>query len=211
MNDSGYSEGQGAGNLERGRMVEVTTPEFRTLTTKTGRTGVRLERAFWGALDYLSSRAGQRRSRFVADIVETANNAGINASSAIRSTAIDLLFHELEAVRPLVQTSYLVGLLQTAPAPAFALDRNKRLIQSNPEFLRYLRTANGAIAGGAMADGAQLSIDRPLNDLFDQLKPGESTECGISIRFGNRERRTTARILMVPPAPVRVLVGYVLS
>ena len=211
MNDSSLMEGQGVSPAQSERLARITTPEFRTLTTKTGRTGVRLERIFWEALERLSGRAGQRRSRFVADLVDAANEAQINATGAIRSTTVDMLLQELEALLPLARTNYLIGLLQASPAPAFALDREKRLIQSNPEFLRYMRTANGTIPGGGINDGAQLSIDRPLASLFSELGPGETTECGISIRFGNRERRTSARIVMVPPAPVRVLVGYVLS
>lgn len=190
-------------------LIEITKPEFRTLTIGGARTGVRLEQIFWKALDELSAEAGQKRSRFVAQIVEAAIAADINATGAIRSTTVDLLLAEVGRLKPLAQISTMVGLLQAGPAPAFALDQRKRLVQSNPEFLRYLRSVAGSV--GAAADAAQLSMERPLDALFAELAAGETTECGISIRSGNRERRTTARILMVPPAPAKVLVGYILS
>lgn len=190
-------------------LSEITSPEFRTLSIGGARTGVRLERIFWQALDALSTEAGQKRSRFVSQIVEAANALDINATGAIRSTTVDLLLRELERLRPLAQSATMVSLLQAGPAPAFALDQRKRLVQSNPEFLRYLRSIAGS--PGAAADAAQLSIDRPLDSLFQEIAVGQTVECSISIRSGNRERRTTARILMVPPAPAKVLVGYLLS
>ncbi len=192
-------------------LASIMQPEFRTLTTGAGRTGVRLERVFWDALSHLSTEAGQKRSRFVSQIVETANKADLNATGAIRSTTVDLLLQEIGRLRPLRQTSAMIALLQAGPAPAFALDHRKRLLQSNPEFLRYLRSVAGLSGGAAIADAAQLSIERPLERLFAELGPGETTECGISIRCGNRERRTTVRILMVPPGPSQALVGYILS
>lgn len=193
------------------RLVDLTVPEFRTVSTRSGRTGVRLERAFWRALDYLSALAGEKRSRYAAGLIDAANALDINATSAIRSSAVDLLLTELEGLKQVASPGRLISLLQVSPSPAFALDRSRRLVQSNPEFVRYLRSAHGGQPLGTVTDGAQLSIDRPLDRLFDELPPGEHIECGISIRVGNRERRTTARILMVPPAPSRLLVGYILS
>lgn len=208
MNDRAAWQEQADENADS-RLIEITNPEFRTLTISGARTGVRLEKIFWQALDELSNDAGQKRTRFVSQIVEAANNLDINATGAIRSTTVDLLLREVERLRPLAQISSMVSLLQAGPAPAFALDQRKRLVQSNPEFLRYLRSVAGS--PGALADAAQLSMERPLDSLFKDLPAGQTTECGISIRSGNRERRTTARILMVPPAPAKVLVGYILS
>lgn len=210
MSDSELGE-QGVQGADTNRLFDITRPEFRTLTIEGGRTGVRLERVFWDALSQLSGEIGQKRSRFVSQIVEAANVADINATGAIRSTTVDMLLQEVERLKPLRQTSAMVGLLQAGPAPAFALDQRKRLVQSNPEFLRYLRSVAGSVGGLSVAEAAQLSVERPLDDLFSELGPGEIAECGISIRCGNRERRTTVRILMVPPAPSKVLVGYILS
>lgn len=210
MNDDSALLGALAAPTVNDRLTEITAPEFRTLSTRGGRTGVRLERIFWDALNMLSTDAGQKRSRFVSEIVEAANSAHINATGAIRSTTVDLLLREIERLRPLSRVSSMVTLLQAGPAPAFALDRRKRIVQSNAEFLRYLRSVAGS-AGAAIADAAQLSVERPLDTLFQELGAGETVECGISIRCGNRDRRTTVRILMVPPEPSKVLVGYLLQ
>lgn len=193
------------------RLAQLTRPEFRTLTTPSGRKGVRLEQVFWNALSLLSARAGQKRSRFVADILEEANEQDINATGAIRSATVDLLMEELQRLRPLANAGTMISLLQASPAPSFALDKRKRLVQANAEFLRYLRSVGGAISGATPVDAAQLSLERPLEMLFDELVSGGTTECGISIRFGNRDRRTTARLLLVPPAPASVIIGYVLA
>lgn len=210
MNDSSALDKNAALPAEGDRLAALAGTEFRTLTTPYGRTGVRLEQVFWQALAQLSAEAGQKRSRFVGDIVGAANQLDLNATSAIRSSTVDLLLRKLDRLKPIAQTSAMIGLLQAGPAPAFALDRRKRLLQSNAEFLRYLRSVAGSGAAG-VADAAQLAMDRPLEDLFAGIGAGQTTECGLSIRCGNRERRTTVRILMVPPEPSSVLVGYILS
>ena len=193
------------------RLAQLTRPEFRTFTTPGGRKGVRLEQVFWNALNMLSAGAGQKRSRFVARILEEANEQDINATGAIRSATVASLMEELGRFAPLANPSTMISLLQAGPAPSFALDRRKRLVQANAEFLRYLRSVGGAISGATPVDAAQLSLERPLEALFDELVSGGTTECGISIRFGNRDRRTTARLLLVPPAPASVILGYVLA
>ncbi|MGB3339193.1 MAG: hypothetical protein WBA73_18610, partial [Devosia sp.] len=58
---------------------------------------------------------------------------------------------------------------------------------------------------------AQLTLDRPTEQIFAEVEPGTSIECGVAIRIDNRERRSTARILVVPPGPASVLVGYLLA
>lgn len=209
MNDRAIEVNPQRSSLANDRLEEITIQEFRTLTVSGSRTGVRMEKVFWDALTDLSLEAGEKRSRFVAQIVEAANEANINATGAIRSTTVDLLLREVERLRPLARSSSMVSLLQAGPSPAFALDQRKRLVQSNVEFLRYLRSVAGG--AGTLADAAQLSMERPLEELFKELAAGETTECGISIRCGNRERRTAVRVVMVPPAPAKVLVGYLLS
>ena len=101
-----------------------------------------------------------------------------------------------------------VKLMQMAPTPSFALDRNKHLVRVNDEFVRYLRTV---MARTGPVEKAQLRLDRPADAIFAELEIGTATECGVSIQVDNHERRTQARIVIPPPAPASVLVGFILS
>jgi hypothetical protein len=69
----------------------------------------------------------------------------------------------------------------------------------------------GNISGNAPVDTARLSLDRPADQIFSEVAPGAFTECGVTIRMDNRERRSTAKIVVMPPSPPTLLVGYLLS
>lgn len=203
-------DGPGKPTPMASRVAEFALTEFKTLTSASGRKGVRLEKVFWDALTEIGTATGQKRSQLVGELIEQAQAQDINASSAIRGATVDFLLNDLRRLKPLTSTANMLRLLQAGPAPSFALDRRKRLVQANAEFLRYLRTVVGS-APGVAADGAQLSLERPIEVLFDELASGETSECGVSIRVGNRERRSMARFLLVPPEPASILIGYLLS
>lgn len=189
----------------------LTEPMFKTVAARDGRHGIRLERAFWDSLDTLSAASGKKRGTYVREIVEQAQAEGINATSAVRSMVLDQLRSDNERLATLSDTQAMISLLQVSPAPSFALDRRKRLVRANPEFVRYLRSIVGGVTGSVPVDSAQLTLDRPTEQIFAEIAPGVSIECGVVIRIDNRERRAFARILVVPPNPANVLVGYMLS
>lgn len=203
--ETASAEGFGA------RLHEVSAPLFRTLPTPQGRKGIRLEAAFWDALEVQAAAAGQRRSVYAGNVLAQAQAAGINATSALRSLVVADLTAEVKRQRPVTALPGMLRLLQMAPVPSFALDQQKRLLQVNGEFGRYIRAINANRVGGAPTETAQLSLDRPIEVLFGELTAAATTECGITIRVDNRERRSTARFILVPPLPAVALIGYVLS
>jgi predicted DNA-binding ribbon-helix-helix protein len=213
VNDSLFNiaGGDADGEPVPSELRSLTEPMFKTVSAADGRHGIRLERAFWDTLDHLSAGSGKKRNAYVREIVERAQAEGINATSAVRSTAIDRLRSENERLATLSDTQYMVSMLQTSPSPSFALDRRKKLVRVNAEFVRYLRSIVGGVTGAVPVDSAQLTLDRPTEQIFAEAVAGMSIECGVSIRIDNRERRATARILVVPPHPANVLVGYMLS
>ena len=88
-------------------------------------------------------------------------------------------------------------------------ERERRLlVRVNDEFVRYLRTV---MARTGPVEKAQLRLDRPADAIFAELEIGTAIECGVSIQVDNHERRTQARIVIPPPAPAGVLVGFILS
>ncbi|MGB3338038.1 MAG: ribbon-helix-helix domain-containing protein, partial [Devosia sp.] len=113
---------------------------FRTVTAGSGRHGIRLEQTYWKALDNLSSASGIKRSAYIGHIVQRAHEGGLNASSAVRSVVTDHLLSQNERLAPLANMPKLLTMLQMAPSPSFALDRAKRIVKVNFEFMRYLRS-----------------------------------------------------------------------
>jgi predicted DNA-binding ribbon-helix-helix protein len=190
---------------------EASALQFRTLPTGGGRKGVRLEAAFWEALELQASLAGRRSSTYAGEVLERAQQAGPNATSVLRSLVVADLSAEVKRQRPVIALANMLRMLQIAPVPSFALDHQRRLLQVNAEFTRYVRAITGNRPGVAPVETAQLSLDRPIETLFGELASAAATECGITIRVDNFERRSTARFILVPPLPAVALNGYVLS
>ncbi|KKB76830.1 hypothetical protein VW29_19515 [Devosia limi DSM 17137] len=188
--------------------MDWATPIFRTVTTASGRHALRLEAAFWDALQVLAQQSGRRTNDLVREIVDVPLPDNINVSRALRSTLAKRLLDEQVRMAPLAAPLAVVQLMQLAPTPAFALDRQKRLVRVNDEFVRYLRTI---VARAPSPEGAQLTLDRPIEQLFAEIRPGAALECAMSIRVDTHERRTQVRIVIPPPAPANVLVGFVLT
>ncbi len=191
-----------------GLTQDWSVPIFRTVTTPSGRHALRLEGVFWDAITRLAAREGRKPTDMVRELLGTAATGSANLSSGLRSMIVKRLLDEDERLTPLLAPLAVVKLMQLAPTPSFALDRNKHLVRVNDEFVRYLRTV---MARTGPVEKAQLRLDRPTEAIFAELAAGTATECGISIQLDNHERRTQARIIIPPPQPASVLVGFILS
>ena len=192
-------------------LTHLVEPVFKTVSTANGRHGIRLERAFWSAIDKQVAAVGVPRAQYLGEIVERAQRGKLNATSVIRTLALEWLQAENARLAPLNDPDRLLTLLQLSPAPSFALDRQKRLRGVNAEFIRYVRLLAGNVVGSVPVDTARLSLDQPTDEIFTGVDVGAFTESGVTIRVDNRERRSTAKIVVMPPAPPKFLVGYLLS
>lgn len=191
-----------------GPAMDWATPIFRTVSTASGRHALRLEAAFWDALQALGQQSGRRPADLVREMLDIARPDNINVSRAVRSAVAKRLLDEQNRMAPLAAPLAVVQLMQLAPSPSFALDRQKRLVRVNDEFVRYLKTI---VVRAPSPDGAQLTLDRPIEQLFAEIRPGAALECAMSIRVDTHERRTQVRVVIPPPAPANVLVGFVLT
>lgn len=206
MSDS--AQGWSAGLTEKTpERLAWAVPVFRTISTESGRHGLRLEGAFWDAIARMAKLENRKTSDMVRELLGQARPSGVNASSTIRSAVVKRLLDEGARIAPLATPLAVVKLMQMAPTPSFALDRNKHLVRVNDEFVRYLRTV---LSKSGPVEKAQLILDRPAEALFSELEPGMSIECGLSVKVDNHERRTQARIIIPPPAPASVLVGFII-
>ncbi|HEY0918759.1 ribbon-helix-helix domain-containing protein [Devosia sp.] len=193
-------------------LIEAAAPQFRTVSTQHGRTGIRIERVFWDGLDRLSRGQGRKRRELVGEIIALARAADMPVASALRCYVAAAQRSELDRLQQLAGTVQAVRLLQAGPVPSFALNRHKRLLRANPEFVHYLRRLFAQPTVSVSPEVAQLSLERPLGQLFDELADdGTATRCLVTIRVGDQLRRATCRIVAAPPFPAQALVGFVLS
>ncbi|HEY9012912.1 MAG TPA: ribbon-helix-helix domain-containing protein [Devosia sp.] len=196
---------------ERDDLINWSTPEFRALSAGDTRKGLRLERAFWRALDFISSRMHRKRSAVILDVMREANSHHLNATSALRSFVANQLVTELERVQDLNDEAHHIALLQQAPLPSFAVDRNKRLLRVNGEFNHFLRILFAETGDAVRRHSLQINLETPVAQLFETLaSSGESCDCAMNIVLDTRVRRVRTRIVAVPPHDPTALVGYVI-
>lgn len=183
-------------------------PIFRTISLNSARHAVRLEQVFWDAIARLAARKRVKPADYARELMQIPLPSGTNLSSGLRSAVVRNLLDDDLRLAGLAEPLAIVKLLQLAPTPSFALDRNKQLVRVNDEFVRYLRTA---MAKSGPAEKAQLRLDQPAEKIFSELLGVASVECGVSIVIDNYEWRAEARIIAPPPVPVSILVGYLLK
>lgn len=187
------------------------TPEFRVVVAGNRRRGIRLERLYWRLLGEIAERRGIKRSRLVASVLEDADQASDNAASVLRCFAIDTIDAERSALVGRTSTNYVIGLLQQAPIPAFAINRQKKLHQVNQEFIQLLRAISGNPTERIHADVVQLTLETPIEELFLQLSEAKSAHTNYNIQLDSKSRRGRTKLVAVPPGPSQVLVGYIVS
>lgn len=187
------------------------TPEFRVILVGQKRCGVRLERLYWRLLGDIAERQGQKRSRFIAEIIEAEGPNATNTASLLRAVVANTLNADRHRLVDLSQPKHFINLLQLAPVPAFAINREKKLLQANSEFIQLLRILGGNLAQSISADVIQLTLDTSTDELFAQLANASSTQCNYNIRLDNKQRRGRTKIVAVPPSPYTILIGYIVS
>lgn len=193
-------------------LVALSTPEFRTVATPTARKGLRLERAFWSALGVISARLGVKRSKLIANLMQDAADQDLNATSAIRSFAVNALASELERTRQLYDRDNFISLLLRAPLPSFAVGADKRLLKVNGEFNHFVRILFAEVGPVTTKRPAlHINLETPVSQIFADLAVTKgSLECIMNVTHGTRVRRVRTRIVAVPPHAPSALVGHVI-
>lgn len=186
-------------------------PEFRVVTVGTRRRGIRLERLYWRILGEIAERRGMRRSRLIASVLESEDLGNDNAASILRCFALDTIDGERSTLVGRTSSSYVIGLLQQAPIPAFAINRQKKLHQVNQEFIQLLRGISGDNTQRIHADVVQLTLETPLDELFQHLSEAKSAHTNYLLQLDDKQRRGRTKLVAVPPSPAHVLVGYILG
>lgn len=186
-------------------------PEFRVVLVAQKRRGIRLEKLYWELLDEIAARRGERRSRLIASIIEREEGNPANIASVLRGFVALTLERERKQKEIQSSEKAFVDLLQLAPVPAFAINRQKKLSQVNQEFMQLLRVMVGNMTETISAEVVQLTLDTPTEELFSRLESATSTHCNYVIQLDGRKKRGRIKIVAIPPAPYSILVGFIIS
>ncbi|WMT85248.1 ribbon-helix-helix domain-containing protein [Pelagibacterium sp. 26DY04] len=86
--------------LDGAAIDALAEPEFRVLSLKGERKGIRLEAIFWQALDQIAANLGVPRNTLVLWIISAAGHDRSNATSVLRSVIVAYLLDEFEHQKP---------------------------------------------------------------------------------------------------------------
>ena len=185
-------------------------PRFRVLRRQGWRKAFRLEAIFWETLEAAAREKGLRLTEFVHDLV--VGQPG-NQTSALRVVATGWLKRRYRRLQEKTAPARLIGLLQAAPVPSFAIDQSRKLVAHNREFVDLVRADTLAGSDSEDISTARLALDAPLDALIAELEknPGKILTCGYTIRHDSTRRVGRARVILVPAEKGRTIVGYILS
>jgi predicted DNA-binding ribbon-helix-helix protein len=82
--------------LDGAAIDSLAEPEFRVLSLRGERKGIRLEAVFWQALDRIASELNVPRNTLVLWIITAAGHDRSNATSVLRSVIIAYLLDDID-------------------------------------------------------------------------------------------------------------------
>ena len=191
-------------------LVDGLVPQFRVVAAGEKRRGLRLERVFWRVLDELAKRRGLKVSGLVTEILDQSDAAPNNVASTLRCYAVAAIDAERQGLVDRSSPAQTIALMQQAPMPAFAINRQKKLQQVNAEFMQLLRPSFPSGETRNTAEFVHLSLDTPIGELFLAASAAPSTQCSYTLQVDDRRRRGVAKLVLVPADKPDMLVGYVL-
>lgn len=134
MADGGIAAGSSGGRLQQ-RILQVAGRRY----------SLRLEACYWETLTAIATRRRQRLNRLVAEIAALAEDA--NLAARLRVFCLEESRQVTRARAFAVERTSVVGLIESAPIPALAVDTSGRIIAVNAPFSAWLGTPAEPLTG----------------------------------------------------------------
>ena len=134
MADGGIATGSSGGRLQQ-RILQVAGRRY----------SLRLETCYWETLTAIAARRRQRLNRLVAEIAALAEDA--NLAARLRVFCLEESRQATRAHEFAVDRTSVLGLIESAPMPALAVDASGRITTVNAAFSVWLSTAAESLAG----------------------------------------------------------------
>ena len=192
-------------------LAQASALEFKAVKTGQGRKGVRLEAAFWEAVARYCESEGISRSDLLDEILSRQPASDFNTTSLIRTFMVAAQSGEIQNLKTLYAPAKMITLLQHAPVAAFAMDRRKRLLQANREFLQVVRRVWGDPREDVPLSATRLTLATPVEEIFAALNASTApVVSGIRIEVRHRQQNANAKIIAVPGREVEAVLGYII-
>jgi|SRR5579872_4671839 len=173
----------------------------RILQVAGRRYSLRLETCYWETLTAIAVRRRQRLNQLVAEIAALAEDA--NLAARLRVFCLEESRQATQAREFAVDRTSVLGLVESAPVPALAIDASGRIIAVNAAFSAWLGTAAEPLAGTPLLRHFRFHCQagRTIEALWKELGGGwTTTEAARMIHI------TPGRVLAVNARLVPVVV-----
>ncbi|HEV2264322.1 MAG TPA: ribbon-helix-helix domain-containing protein [Stellaceae bacterium] len=134
MADGGIATGSSGGRLQQ-RILQVAGRRY----------SLRLETCYWETLTAIAGRRRQRLNRLVAEIAALVEDA--NLAARLRVFCLEESRQATRTREFAVERTSVLGLIESAPIPALAVDANGRIIAVNAPFSTWLGTPTEPLTG----------------------------------------------------------------
>lgn len=193
-------------------LVEDLVPEFRVVVYNGQRRGLRLERGFWEALKAIAANRKCTLGALVDSIATEAGDSS-NLSSAIRVACLQDIDRDSTALRRLASIETVKSILQACPAPAFALESNRKILTFNPPFQNLVRRQLPAGLDDDARKDFKLALDLSLAEIFQLLceSVDRPVSTGFVIGAGERRYRGQINAARAPVAELELIMAFVVD
>lgn len=134
MADGGIVARSSGGRLQQ-RILQVAGRRY----------SLRLETCYWETLTAIAARRRQRLNRLVAEVAALAEDA--NLAARLRVFCLEESRQATRTREFAVERTSILGLIESAPIPALAVDANGGIIAVNAPFSTWLGTPAERLAG----------------------------------------------------------------
>jgi PAS domain S-box-containing protein len=118
----------------------------RILQSRGRRYSLRLEGSYWDALTSIAARRGVRLNRLVAEIAGRANG-GTSLASCLRAFCLAESQRAALLFDTAAERTSVVTLVETAPAPAIAVDGGGRIVAANAPLYAWIGLSSETLIG----------------------------------------------------------------
>ncbi|MEX0956672.1 MAG: ribbon-helix-helix domain-containing protein [Rhizobiaceae bacterium] len=198
-------------NIDPAVQDSGTELQFRAITARGKRRGIRLERIFWDALAAAASADGRSVSEKVG-IVHDGIPQGGNLASALRVVGARWMRDRLRLFERATVPANIYAILQACPAPAFALSEDKRIVHYNLAFLNFVQASFIGVEQSEAMRGLRLSLDTQLEAILTQLRedPLNPVATGFALGVVGRRVRGELKAILSPTPDQPMVIAFVM-
>lgn len=191
--------------------IEEFEPVYRAVNTRSGRHGIRLEKAYWQALKRISEDENCKIGELVEQLanINTGNN---NLTSALRVSCLNWTEARLQTLENLHSDQMIRNIIYACPTSALALSADKRLHSFNQPLLRLITDTFSILDPEFIPARLRLVMDVQIEALIEQLTENENRPIKVGIALGIDDRRMRGQLnVILAPSPARnVILGFLL-